>query len=50
MTEYIWHVDEHDTPIGKIEREESRKIGAKYRMARIMVESRDGMSVLLWKL
>lgn len=49
MTELIWHVDEHDNPIGPIDRDESRRTGARYRMARVMVESEDGELVLLQK-
>ena len=40
--EQIWHVDENDVPIGVIDRDESRRIGARYRMARVSVESEDG--------
>ncbi len=47
--ELIWHVNENDQPIGSISRAESRKIGARYRMVRIQVESPDGESVLLQK-
>jgi isopentenyldiphosphate isomerase len=47
--ELIWHVDENDKPIGSISRDESRRIGARYRMVRIMVESDDGSAILLQK-
>ena len=46
--ELIWHVDEHDNPIGPIDRSESRKIGARYRMVRVSVEDADG-NILLQK-
>lgn len=46
--EQIWHVDEHDNPIGSIGRDDSRKIGARYRMVRVSVEDVDG-NILLQK-
>lgn len=46
--EQIWHVDEHDNPIGPIGRDDSRKTGARYRIARVSVEDADG-NVLLQK-
>lgn len=47
--ELIWHVDKNDEPIGSIDRDESRKTGARYRIVRVMVESLDGSYVLLQK-
>lgn len=47
--EQIWHVDENDMPIGSISRSESRRLGARYRMVRIMIESKDGKEILLQK-
>jgi isopentenyldiphosphate isomerase len=46
--EQIWHVDENDNPIGAIGRDDSRRIGARYRMARVLVEDKDG-NILLQK-
>lgn len=46
--EQIWHVDENDNPIGAIGRDDSRKIGARYRIVRVSVEDDEG-SVLLQK-
>ncbi len=46
--EQIWHVDEHDNPIGPIGRDESRRVGARYRMVRVSVEDGEG-GVLLQK-
>lgn len=48
MSELIWEVDENDQPIGPIERAKSREVGARYRMARISVEDKDG-NILLQK-
>ena len=47
--ELIWHVDENDQPLGSIERDKSRRTGARYRLVRVMVESEDGESLLLQK-
>ena len=46
--EQIWHVDENDNPIGAVGRDDSRRTGARYRMARVSVEDADG-NVLLQK-
>lgn len=44
--ELIWHVDENDVPIGAIERGESRKSGARFRIVRVIVEDNDGWILL----
>lgn len=46
--EQIWHVDEHDNPIGPIGRDDSRRTGARYRIVRVSVEDING-NVLLQK-
>lgn len=46
--EQIWHVDENDTPIGSIGRDESRNTGERYRIVRVSVEDEDG-NILLQK-
>lgn len=46
MVEQIWHVDENDTPIGSIGRDESRRTGERYRIVRVSVEGDNG-NVLL---
>lgn len=48
MQEQIWHVDEHDVPIGSVGRDDSRKTGARYRIVRISVED-ESSNVLLQK-
>lgn len=42
MQEQIWHVDETDTSVGPIGREDSRKAGARYRIVRVSVETEAG--------
>ena len=46
--EQIWHVDENDTPIGPVGRDDSRKQGLRYRIVRVSVEDGNG-NVLLQK-
>lgn len=46
--EQIWHVDENDTPIGPVGRDDSRKQGLRYRIVRVSVEDTHG-NVLLQK-
>jgi len=48
VREQIWHVDEHDSPIGAIDRDESRQTGERYRIVRVSVEDGQG-NVLLQK-
>ena len=46
--EQIWHVDENDKPIGPVGRDDSRKLGLRYRLVRISVEDRQG-NILIQK-
>lgn len=46
--EQIWNVDEQDNPIGPIGRDESRRLGARYRIVRVSVEDPDG-NILIQK-
>lgn len=46
MQEQIWHVDENDNPIGSIGREDAREQGARFRIARVSVESPTGRILL----
>lgn len=46
--EQIWQVDENDNPIGPVGRDDSRKLGLKYRIVRASIEDADG-NVLIQK-
>lgn len=46
--EQIWQVDENDNPIGPVGRDDSRRLGLKYRMVRASVEDADN-NVLIQK-
>lgn len=44
--EQIWQVDEHDTPIGPVGRDDSRRQGLRYRMVRVSVEEPGGLILI----